>query len=121
MPRLSEPAPGTYARVAMAAFAYVLPPVTGLIAYLSARDERGRMHGLQAITIGVVWPVLLYAAALGPPVAVQAIFVAGALVWLGFLVLALFGRDPVIPLIGKKLRAAAALSVKDAPRNTSGT
>ena len=105
----------------MAAFAYVLLPVSGLIAYLMARDARGRTHGLQAITIGVVWPVLLYAAALGPAFAVQAVFVAGTLVWLAFLLLALIGRDPRLPWVGRRLERAATAGVRDEPRSTSGT
>ena len=105
----------------MAAFAYLLPPVTGLIVYLTARDQRGRLHGLQSIAIGFSWPVLLYAAALGPAVVVQAVFVVGALVWLGFFVVALIGRDPTIPWLGGKLADAASSGVKDEPRNTSGT
>jgi uncharacterized membrane protein len=104
----------------MAAFAYLLLPVTGLIAYLTGRDQRVRTHGLQAIVVGLVWPICLYVAAFGPPVAVQATFALGAVVWLGLLVLTLLGRDPLLPGIGGPLAALAETSAKDAPRSTSG-
>ena len=104
----------------MATFAYLLLPVTGLIAYLTGRDRRVRAHGLQAIVIGLGWPVLLYAAALGPPVAVQIAFGVGAMVWLALLVLTMLGRDPRLPVVGSALAALAETSTKDAPRSTSG-
>ena len=91
----------------MAAFAYLLLPVTGLVAYLTGRDQRTRAHGLQAISIGLLWPVCLYLAALGPAVAVQAVFVIFTLVWLAFLLLTLFGRDPRLPIVGKALASLA--------------
>ena len=105
----------------MAAFAYVLLPITGLVAYLTGADGRARFHGLQAIAIGLLWPVALYIAALGPAVAVQAVFVVGALVWFGFLVATLLGRDPRLPLIGRSLERLAVLGSRDERRSTSGT
>ena len=105
----------------MAALAYLLLPVTGLIAYLTGRDRRVRTHGLQAIFIGLSWPIALYIAALGPPVAVQVVFGMGALVWLAFLGLAGLGRDPLIPVVGPILEALAVAGTKDAPRSTSGS
>ncbi|MEA2446774.1 MAG: hypothetical protein QOK47_411, partial [Actinomycetota bacterium] len=45
----------------MAALAYLLPPVTGLIAFLFAIDPRLRFHGLQSVALGAVWPVAIYA------------------------------------------------------------
>lgn len=105
----------------MATFAYLLLPITGLVALLSGRDARTRFHGLQAISLGLLWPVALYAAALGPSVAVQAVFVAGALVWLVFLFGTALGRDPRLPGLGRLLGAVAATGTKDAPRSTSGT
>jgi uncharacterized membrane protein len=105
----------------MAAFAYILLPVTGLIAYLTGRDQRVRMHGLQAIAIGLLWPLCLYAAGLGPVAAVQGVFVAFTLVWLGFLLLTLLGRDPRLPVLGKRLAEMAGASTKDERRNTSGS
>lgn len=105
----------------MAAFAYLLLPVTGLIAYLTGRDQRVRTHGLQAIVVGLVWPLCLYAAAFGPAVAVQIAFGVGAVVWLGLLVLTMFGRNPLLPVIGGPLSALAATGTKDEPRSTSGS
>jgi uncharacterized membrane protein len=98
----------------MAALAYLLLPVTGLVAYLMGGD-RARAHGLQAIAIGLLWPLSLYAAALGPAVAVQAVFGLWAVVWLAFLVATALGRDPRLPLVGSLLFVVAAQGTKDAP------
>lgn len=105
----------------MAAFAYLLLPVTGLIAYLTGRDQRSRAHGLQAISIGLLWPACLYVAALGPAIAVQVVFVVFTLVWLVFLLLTLFGRDPRLPIVGKRLASLAEVGAKDGQRSTSGS
>ena len=105
----------------MASLAYVLLPVTGLVAYLTGTDARTRFHGLQAIAIGLVWPLLLYAAALGPAVAVQIVFVIGLLVWLGFLIATVARRDPRLPGIAGMLERLAATGIRDAPRSTSGS
>ena len=99
----------------MAALAYLLLPVTGLIAFLTGRNGRVRAHGLQAIVIGLLWPVALYAAALGPPVAVQAVFAVGLLVWLAFLVATALGRDPRLPIVGTRLFELATAGTKDGP------
>ena len=92
----------------MAALAYVLLPVTGLIAYLKGPSRRMRFHGLQAIAIGLLWPVVLYACTYAGPGATQAAFALGGIVWLGFLVLAAFGLNPRVPLLGPALWRAAA-------------
>ena len=111
----------------MAAFAYLLLPVSGLVAYLTGRDQRTRAHGLQAISIGLLWPVCLYVAALGPAIAVQVVFVIFTLAWLVFLLLTLFGRDPRLPIVGKRLAALAEVGTreeagtKDGQRSTSGS
>ena len=99
----------------MAALAYALLPVTGLVAYLTGRDPRSRAHGLQAIVIGLLWPLSLYVAALGPSVAVQIVFGLWAVVWLGFLVATALGRDPRLPVVGSFLFVVAAEGTKDAP------
>lgn len=104
----------------MAAFAYVLLPITGLVAYMTGRDQRTRAHGLQAISIGLLWPACLYAAAFGPAVVVQVVFVIFTLVWLVLLLLTLFGRDVWFPIVGKRLVALAEIGTKDGPRSTSG-
>jgi len=115
------PAPSAhYARAVKAGAAYLLLPVTGLIAYLTSEESRIRFHGLQAIFLGLLWPVGLYVAALGPPVLVQLVFAAGAVVWLVFLVAAAIGRDPRLPVFSSMLDRLAEVGVRDAPRSTSG-
>jgi uncharacterized membrane protein len=96
----------------MAALAYLLPPLTGLLAYLFGSSERLRWHGLQSIVLGVAWPAGLYAGALVTPGATQTIAAVGALLWASFLAAAAVGRDPRWPLVGSWLRRAA----EDAPR-----
>ena len=80
----------------VAAFAYLLLPVTGLVAYLFG-DERARFHGLQAILFGALWPLGLYAASALAPGATRAVFAAGAVVWLGAILATAMGRDPALP------------------------
>lgn len=91
----------------MAALAYVLLPVSGLVAYLKGASQRLRFHGLQAIFIGLIWPLALYACTYLSPGATQACFAVGGVVWLGFLAAAAFGADPRIPLVGAALQRAA--------------
>jgi uncharacterized membrane protein len=92
----------------VAALAYVLLPVTGLFAYLKGSSQRARFHGLQAIVIGLAWPVVLYACTYAGPGATQAGFVVGGLVWVGFGVTTAFGLNPRIPVVGATLWRAAA-------------
>jgi len=110
-----------YARGVKAGAAYLLLPVTGLIAYLSGREARTRFHGLQSILLGLLWPVALYAATLGPPVVVQLVFGVGGILWLAFLIAAGVGRDPRLPLVSDALARLAAVGLRGAPRNTSGS
>jgi len=115
--------PGTgahYAHAVKATLAYVLLPVSGLIAYLGGAEARTRFHGLQAIALGLLIPVALYVAALGPPVLVQVTFAAGMLVWLAFVALTALGRDPRLPFVHSSLERLAAVDVRDVPRSTSG-
>ncbi|HYP24177.1 MAG TPA: hypothetical protein VEV43_11435 [Actinomycetota bacterium] len=91
----------------MAAIAYVLLPVTGLLAYFSGRSPRVRWHGLQAIVLGALWPALLYLAAAANESLVLPVAVAGAAVWLLFLAGAALGRDPSLPWLGPKLKELA--------------
>jgi uncharacterized membrane protein len=91
----------------MAGLAYLLLPVTGLIAYLTGASARVRFHGLQAIAIGLVWPVLLYAASIGTARLTQIVFAIGVVFWLIFLIGALIGRDPKIPGLWKPLQQLA--------------
>jgi uncharacterized membrane protein len=92
----------------MAALAYVLLPVSGITAYLLSSSARVRLHGLQAITLGVLWPAALYAGSALSPVATRIAFVVGAAAWLVLLVSAALGRDLHIPLAGRWLARAAA-------------
>ena len=92
----------------MAALAYIVLPVTGLVAYLKGSTRRVRFHGLQAIAIGLLWPLALFGCTYIGPGATQAAFALGGLVWLGFLVAAGFGANPRIPILGAGLWRAAA-------------
>lgn len=95
----------------MAALAYLLLPLTGLIAYLKGPTVRVRFHGLQAVAIGLVWPVALYAASALSARATQAIYLLGAVVWIGFLVGTLIGRDPRVPGLSRALGKWARVPV----------
>ena len=97
----------------MPAFAYLLLPLSGTIAYLKGRTARVRFHGLQAVVIGVVWPAALYVATLVSPGPTQVVYAIGALVWIGFLLATLMGRDPRLPLVGAGLERFAAAASED--------
>ena len=102
-----------YPHGVMSGAAYVLLPVTGLLAYFTAGQSRTRFHGLQAIVLGLVWPLALYIAALGPAILVQLVFAVGALTWLAFLVLAAFGRNPRLPFVAGVLEHLAGAGLRD--------
>ncbi|MEA2506761.1 MAG: hypothetical protein QOH48_1379 [Actinomycetota bacterium] len=91
----------------MAALAYVLLPISGLVAYLKGSSSRVRFHGLQAIAFGALWAVLLYAATWTTPAVTQVIFAAGVLVWLVLILGAIVGRDWHLPLVGAWLESVA--------------
>ena len=101
----------------MAALAYLFPPLTGLLAYALGRDERARWHGLQSVAVGFAWPALIYAAfnaggpgaagSLAGAVGTRVTFALGGLIWIGFFVLTVIGRDPRLPG-GRRLRSLAA-------------
>ena len=91
----------------MAVLAYLLPPLTGLAAYLGGSTPRARFHGLQAILFGVVWPALLYAASYVSIGATQAVFGFGVVVWVICLALTALGRDLRIPGVSRVLERAA--------------
>ena len=99
----------------MAAFAYLLPPATGLIAYLTGRTARARRHGLQSVAFGTLWPLALYAAAALSARAAQVTFIAGAAMWIGLLAVTAAGRDAHLPGTGRWLDFAAASSPRDPP------
>lgn len=91
----------------MAALAYLLLPVSGAVAYLSSTSARTRWHGLQAIVVGACWPALLYAAAWLVPAATTVVALAGALVWIAFMLATAAGKDPTLPVVGSLLRDVA--------------
>ena len=93
--------------VAMAALAYVLLPVSGLLAFVLGKTPRLRWHGLQAVAFGTLWPIALYAASAVTPLLTQVVFVAGTLSWLGLIVGSGRGRDPRLPVIGRRLKRIA--------------
>lgn len=62
-----------------------------------------RGHGLQAIFLGLVWPVALYLASALSPTLTQGAFVIGAALWLFLLIGTALGRDPMIPFVGRFL------------------
>ncbi len=64
---------------------------------------RTRSHGLQAIVLGALWPVLLYGASTLSSVLTWVVTVLGGVTWLGFLILTATGRDPKLPMIGDRL------------------
>jgi uncharacterized membrane protein len=92
----------------VAAFAYLLLPVSGLLAYLLTDDPRLRVHGLQAITVGTLWPAAIYGASAVSPTATRVAFAVGAVTWIVLLVGAALGKNPRLPLIGRFLDRAAA-------------
>ena len=87
----------------MAALAYVLLPLTGVLTFLLSGSARAKSHGLQAIVLGTLWPVMLYAASALMAVLTWVTAVAGAVTWLAFMVLTASGRDPKLPFIGQWL------------------
>lgn len=91
----------------MAALAYLVLPVTGMVAYFSGGTPRVRWHGLQAIVIGALWPAFLYLAVAVNESLVLPVALAGAAVWLVFLAGAAIGKDPSLPWIGRRLRELA--------------
>lgn len=91
----------------VAALAYLLLPVSGAAAYALGSSERVRRHGLQAIFLGLVWPVALYVASFLSPTLTQGAFLIGAALWIFLLVGTAIGGDPSIPVVGPFLRRLA--------------
>ena len=88
----------------MAALAYLLPPLSGLLVYSMGRDQRARFHGLQAVVFGFLWPAAIYVGSLAGPTGTRVVFVLGALVWIALLGMTALGRDPRLPG-GRRLRS----------------
>jgi hypothetical protein len=91
----------------MAALAYVLLPLSGLIAYAVGSSPRMRLHGLQAIVFGAAWPATLFVASWISARATQVVFALGAVAWIALLVLTAAGRDPGLPGLRGLLERAA--------------
>lgn len=91
----------------MAALAYLLLPLSGLVAFATGGDERVRFHGAQSIVFGTLWALALYAGSALSVVATLAIAVSGTLVWMILLVGTGLGRDPSFPIVGPLLWRAA--------------
>ena len=100
----------------MAALAYLLLPLSGTIAYLKGRSARVRFHGLQAVVVGVLWPLALYAATLASPGVTQVVYAIGAIVWVGFLFATLMGNDPRLPLVAGGLERLARAAAEERAR-----
>lgn len=64
------------------------------------------------MVIGLLWPLALWGASAVTPSATKAVFALGALVWLGYMLLTLFGANPRLPVIGRALESAAASDPK---------
>jgi uncharacterized membrane protein len=92
----------------MAWLAYLLPPVSGFIAYSTGRSSRTRFHGLQAVWIGFVFPIALYGASWITPTVTRAVLVLELLVWFVYLVGSAIGKDPLLPVVGHLSKRAAS-------------
>ena len=90
----------------MAGLAYLVPPLTGLWAFLRGADARTRAHGFQAIVLGAAWPAALYLASFVTAGLTQIVFVAFGLTWLVLMLAAVFGRGLLAP--GLEQRVAEA-------------
>jgi uncharacterized membrane protein len=88
----------------MAALAYLLPPLSGLLVYSMGRHPRARFHGLQAVVFGFLWPAAIYAGSLAGPTGTRVVFALGALIWISFFGMTALGRDPRLPG-GRRLRS----------------
>ena len=91
----------------MATLAYLFPPLTGLAVYLVAESPRERFHGLQAIALGLLAAISLYAASAISAAITPFVFVGWVLVWVFLVGACLFRKDPRIPVLGNLLRRAA--------------
>ena len=104
----------------MSALAYLVPPVTGLLAYLKGSSPRVRLHGLQSVAFGILWPSALYAGSWISPTATRAAFVVFAALWIVLLFTTAFGLDPVVPGTRRALVRATEIP-PEAAQPDSGT
>jgi uncharacterized membrane protein len=91
----------------MAALAYVLLPISGMMAFFSQGSFRVRFHGAQAVAFGLVWPLVLYGSSALSATVTQITFVLGAVIWLALIATAATGRDLRLPLLGSFCARAA--------------
>lgn len=92
----------------MAALSYLLLPASGLVVFLVTDDRRARFHGLQSIALGLLWPLMLYAAAALSPLLTRLVWGGGAITWVVLLVATAAGRNPRLPGLGGTLWRAAS-------------
>lgn len=98
----------------MAALAYLLLPVTGMIAYFGGGSARARFHGIQAVLYGVAWPALIYAASWIAETATRIVFVVGVLLWAVLIAATAAGKNPSVPGLARHVERWAAASPRDA-------
>jgi uncharacterized membrane protein len=91
----------------MAALAYLLLPVTGLLAYFNSASASVRFHGLQAVFLGLLWPLAIYGFSALSESAGLVAWAGGAVAWLVLMVSTAVGLDLGIPIVGRYLRRAA--------------
>jgi uncharacterized membrane protein len=97
----------------MAGLAYLFLPLTGALAYFRGRTPRVRLHGLQSLILGALWPAALYLGSAISPTVTVLVALAGAVVWVTFFLTALAGRDLLIPGAGPYLERAAGTRSDD--------
>lgn len=105
----------------MSALAYLIPPATGLFAYLKGSSPRVRLHGLQSVALGILWPSALYVGSWISPTATRVAFAALAAIWIGLLVSTAFGLDPVVPGTRRALARATGIGPGETAKPDSGT
>ena len=88
----------------MRALAYLLPPISGMAAYLASTDARTQAHGVQAVVLGGAWPLGLWLASAVSAMATRVVFVGFLALWVAMLVTAALGRDVMIGWIKSAIR-----------------
>ena len=105
----------------MSTLAYLIPPVTGLLAYLKGSSQRVRLHGLQSVAFGIMWPSALYVGSWISPTATRVAFVVFAALWIVLLVGTVFGFDPAVPGTRRALSRATGIPPGETDQPDSGT
>jgi uncharacterized membrane protein len=104
----------------MSALAYLIPPITGLFAYLKGSSPRVRLHGLQSVALGILWPSALYVGSWISPTATRVAFIVFAALWMVLIAAAAFGFDPVVPGTRGVLSRATESPPGETVRSDSG-